>query len=50
MVQSNKYHKSRAVGVTSEGGLTTDRVLAETPCLRNMMFFLYLHNTGSHVV
>ena len=28
MVQSNKYYKSRAVGVTSEVGLTTDRDLS----------------------
>ena len=27
VVQSNKYYKSRAVGVTSEVGLTTDRDL-----------------------
>ena len=29
MVQSNKYHKSCVVGVTSEVGLTIDRNLAE---------------------
>ena len=31
MLRSNKYHKSHAVGVMSEVGLTTDRDLAE-PC------------------
>ena len=29
MVQSNKYYKSHAVGVTSKVGLTTDWDLAE---------------------
>ena len=28
MIQSNKYYKSCAVGVTSEVGLTTDRDLS----------------------
>ena len=28
VVQSDKYHKSRAVGVTSEDGLTTDQDLS----------------------
>ena len=39
VVQSNKYYKSRAVSVTSEVGLTTDRDLAEPTCLRNTMSF-----------
>ena len=38
MVQSNKYYKSRAVGVTSEVGLTTDRDLAEH-CVLNTCFY-----------
>ena len=40
MVQSNKYYKSRTVGVTSEVGLTTDRDLAEVSCLRNTTSFI----------
>ena len=48
VVQSNIY-KSRAVGVTTEVGLTTDRDLAETPCLRKRRP-LYLRDTGRHVV
>ena len=43
MVQSNKYYKSHAVGVTSEVGLTTDWD-QETQCL------LFFRDTGSHVV
>ena len=31
VVQSNKYHKSHTVGVTSEVGLTTDRDLSVLP-------------------
>ena len=42
MVQSNKYHKSRAVGVTSEVGLITDRDLAEPSGLRNTTSFIPL--------
>ena len=42
MVQSDKYHKSCAVGVTSELRLTTDRDLAELSCLRNTMSFIPL--------
>ena len=34
MVQSNIYYKSRAVGVTSEVGLTTDGDLAELYVLK----------------
>ena len=49
VVQSNKYYKSRAIGVTSEVGLTTDRDLAEYPCLWNTTSF-YIRDTGSHVV
>ena len=40
VVQFNKYYKSRAVGVTSEVGLTTDRDLAEPSCLRNTKSFI----------
>ena len=40
MVEANKYYKSRAVGVTSEVGLTTDRDLAEPMCLRNTTSFI----------
>ena len=40
VVQSNKYYKSRVVGVTSEVGLTTDQDLAELPCLRNTTSFI----------
>ena len=40
MVQPNKYYKSRAVGVTSKVGLTTDRDLAEHACLRNTTYFI----------
>ena len=40
MVQSNKYYKSRTVGVTSEVDLTTDRDLAEPLCLRKMTSFI----------
>ena len=40
MVQLNKYYKSRAVGVKSEIGLTTDRDLAEPLCLRNTTSFI----------
>ena len=43
MVQSNKYYKSRVVGVTSKVGLTTDRD-QETQRL------LFFQDTGSHVV
>ena len=32
MVQSNKYYKSRAVGVTSEVGLTMNQDLEEPLC------------------
>ena len=42
VVQSNKYYKSRAVGITSEVGLTTDQNLAERLCLRNMASFIPL--------
>ena len=38
VVQSNKYYKSHAVGVTSKVDLTTDRDLAEHSCLRNTSF------------
>ena len=34
MAQSNKYYKSRAVGVMSEVGLTTDRDLSVLPVLK----------------
>ena len=34
VIQSNKYYKSRVVGVTSEVGLTTDRDLAEPLVLK----------------
>ena len=34
MVQSNKYDKSRAVGVTSKVGLTTDRDLSVLTLLK----------------
>ena len=47
MEQSDKYHKSRAVGVTPEVGLTTDRDLSVPTCFRNT---IYLRDTGSHVV
>ena len=40
MVQSNNYYKSRAVDVTSDVGLITDRELR----------LLYLRDIGSHVV
>ena len=40
MVKSNKYYKSRAVNVTSEVGLTTNRDLAEHSCLRNTASFI----------
>ena len=50
MVQSNKYYKSRAVGVTSEVGLITDRDLAELWRAKETRHLLYFHNTGSHVV
>ena len=40
VVQSNKYYKSRAVGVISEVGLTTDPNLAEPTCLRNTTSFI----------
>ena len=40
MVQSSKYYKSRAVGVMSEVGLTTDRDLAEPLCLWNTTSFI----------
>ena len=45
----NKYYKSRAVGVTSEVGLTTDWDLSVLACLRTR-HLLYLHDTGIHVV
>ena len=55
MVQSDSYHKSLAVGVTSEVGLTTDRRPSELSlcfcfcllCLRNTASFIH---TGSHLV
>ena len=40
MVQSDKYHKSRAAGVTSEFGLNTDREFSVPTCIRNMMSFI----------
>ena len=40
VIQSNKYYKSRAVGVTSEVGLTSDQDFAETLCLRNTTSFI----------
>ena len=40
MVHSNKYYKSRTIGVTSEVDLTTDRELT----------YLFLRDTRSHVV
>ena len=39
MVQSNKYYKSRAVGVTSEVGLSTDRDLSVLPVLKKHDIF-----------
>ena len=39
MVQSNKYYKSRAVGVTSEVGLTTDREFSVLPVLKKHNVF-----------
>ena len=39
VVQSDKYYKSRAVGVTSEVGLTTDRDLSVPMCLKNTTSF-----------
>ena len=38
VVQSNKYHKSCAVGVMSKVGLTTDRDLTEPLYLKNTSF------------
>ena len=38
VVQSNKYYKSHAVGVTFEIGLNTDRDLYVPTCLRNTSF------------
>ena len=40
VVQSDKYYKSRAVGVTSEAGLTTDRDLSVATCSRNATSFI----------
>ena len=40
VVQSYKYYKSRAVGVTSEVGFTTDWDLAEHWCSRNTTPFI----------
>ena len=42
MIQSNKYYKSCAVGVTSEVGLTTDRDLS--------VLTVHKKHNGSHVV
>ena len=42
VVQSDKYYKSHAIGVTSEVGLATDRDLSELMCLRNMVSFIPL--------
>ena len=39
VVQSNKYHKSCAVGVMSEVGLTTDRDLSVLPVLKKHNIF-----------
>ena len=39
MVQSNKYYKSRAVGLMSEVGLTTDWDLAEPFVLKKHIFY-----------
>ena len=47
VVQSNKYYKSRAVGVTYEIGLTPDRVLSELTVLKKHDIF---RDTGSHVI
>ena len=48
VVQSNRYYKSCAVGVTSEVGLTTDRDLAEPWCLRNTTSFIPPQYRKSH--
>ena len=51
VVQSSKYYKSHAVGVTSNAGLTTDRDLAEpSRTLKKYDALLYLCNTGSYMV
>ena len=42
VVQSDKYYKSRAVGVTSNCGLSTDRDLSVPTCLRNTTSFIPL--------
>ena len=42
VVQSNKYHKSCAMGVMSEVRLTADRDLLVPTCLRNTTFFILL--------
>ena len=39
MVQSNKFHKSYAVGVMSEVGLTTDQDLAELMLKKYIVFY-----------
>ena len=46
MVQSDKHYKSRAVGVTSEVGLTTDRDLSELSLSFSFCFFLVLEKHG----
>ena len=58
MVQSDSYYKSRAVGVTSEIGLTTDRRPSRGVSLLLFLLprdwetwrLLYFRDTGSHVV
>ena len=49
-VQSNKYYKSYAVGVTSKFGLTTDRDLSVLIVLKKTQRLLFLRDTRSHVV
>ena len=49
VVQSNKYYKSRAVGVTSEVGLTTSEILQNNRAQETRRL-LYLRDTRSHAV
>ena len=48
VIQSNKYYKSSAVGVTSEVGLTTGQDLLVSTCLRNTMSFIPPRYRKSH--
>ena len=50
MIQSDKYYKSRAVIVTSEVGLTTDRRPLELTVFASLSAFACFRNTASFIL